>query len=141
MNETVNLHLPQFEATDRIMHDDFNDAFDKLDAAVAAVTASSAANTAALGNKTRIVTGSWSGNGSSPRTIDLGCTPKLLIVLGYFNSKAAISVAVPGLASICYSDTTSSTSSYFVLSGSTVTINSNAWFNNTDTTHRFIAFC
>ena len=35
MDYTQNLNLPQFEETDRIMHGDFNDAFDKIDAAVA----------------------------------------------------------------------------------------------------------
>ena len=34
MNQTTNLHLPQFAETDRIHHDDFNDAFSKIDAAV-----------------------------------------------------------------------------------------------------------
>lgn len=34
MNHTTNLHLPQWEETDRIQMDDFNDAFDKIDTAV-----------------------------------------------------------------------------------------------------------
>ena len=37
MNHTQNLNLPQFAETDRIHHDDFNEAFDKIDAAVPAM--------------------------------------------------------------------------------------------------------
>ena len=36
MDYTQNLHLPQWVATDRIHHDDFNDAFGRIDTAVAA---------------------------------------------------------------------------------------------------------
>ena len=36
MNQTQNLHLPQWEADDRIMRTDFNDAMASIDAAVAA---------------------------------------------------------------------------------------------------------
>ena len=35
MDYTQNLHLPQFEETDRILHGDFNDAMSKIDAACA----------------------------------------------------------------------------------------------------------
>ena len=72
MNETSNFHLPQFEASDRIHHDDFNAAFEKIDTAVAA-----------KGN-CRIAYGSYTGSGqygsSHPNTLDLGFEPKLVIV-------------------------------------------------------------
>ena len=42
MTTTPNLHLPQWEASDRIMMDDFNDAMQSIDAACAAATAKSA---------------------------------------------------------------------------------------------------
>lgn len=51
MNETINLHLPQFEETDRIMHGDFNDAFAAIDAALAAGT--------------KIAYGSYTGTGGT----------------------------------------------------------------------------
>ncbi len=34
MNYTQNLHLPQWEGSDRIHHDDFNEAFRKIDKAI-----------------------------------------------------------------------------------------------------------
>ena len=51
MNETINLHLPQFEVTDRIHHDDFNAAFAAIDTAVAAGV--------------KITCGSYTGNGGT----------------------------------------------------------------------------
>lgn len=37
MNQTQNLHLPQWEKTDRILHDDFNAAFAAIDTGIKAV--------------------------------------------------------------------------------------------------------
>ena len=69
MNETVNLHLPQFEASDRIMRTDFNDAFAAIDEAVP-----------------RIVTGSYVGDGAYGRdnicSLTFDFEPKLIIICG-----------------------------------------------------------
>ena len=65
MNQTANLHLPQFAASDRIHHDDFNDAFAKIDTAVT----------------NRIKVGSYTGNGAATRTIDLGFTPSAVLIV------------------------------------------------------------
>lgn len=66
MATTQNLHLPQFDGSDRIHHDDFNEAFDKIDTALATVP--------------RIVLGSYVGNGAASRTIDLEARPKFVLV-------------------------------------------------------------
>ena len=76
MDYTQNLHLPQWEKTDRIMMDDFNDAMSKIDAAMP-----------------RIVTGSYTGDGTTngSHVIDLGFRPKVVIVAngdGILNSTA-----------------------------------------------------
>ena len=52
MTTTPNLHLPQWEETDRIQMDDFNDAMASIDTAVAAA-----------GN-CKIVTGTYTGTGT-----------------------------------------------------------------------------
>ena len=52
MTTTQNLHLPQWEADDRIMRTDFNDAMQSIDAGVAAA-----------GN-CKIVTGTYTGTGT-----------------------------------------------------------------------------
>ena len=78
MDYTQNLHLPQFAETDRIHHDDFNDAMSKIDMAVGAMP--------------RIVTGSYTGTGeygaSHPNTLTFDFAPKLIFV-------KAFSAAVP----------------------------------------------
>ena len=70
MTETTNLHLPQFEASDRIHHDDFNAAFQAIDTAVS--------------GKSGIVTGSYTGDGSygstHPRILHFAFQPKLLLI-------------------------------------------------------------
>lgn len=58
MDYTQNLNLPQWEADDRIMHGDFNDAMSKLDAGVA--------------ERCKVITGTWTGNGADNRQLDFG---------------------------------------------------------------------
>ena len=66
MNYTENYQLPQWEKSDRIMMEDFNDAFQKVDTA------------------TRILVGSYTGNGKSgednPRSLSFTFTPMLVII-------------------------------------------------------------
>ena len=79
MDYTQNLHLPQWEASDRIMHGDFNDAFAAIDAAVAEkadATTVAALQSAVAG----IVTGKYTGNGTSSRTIYVGFRPKAVFL-------------------------------------------------------------
>lgn len=72
MNHTTNCNLPQWEADDRIHHDDFNDAMAKIDAGVAAA-----------GN-CKIVTGTYTGTGEygeeHPNTLTFPFEPKLVII-------------------------------------------------------------
>ena len=63
MTKTTNYQLPQWEETDRIMMDDFNDAMAAIDAAMP-----------------RIMTGTYTGDGAATRTISLGFTPKCVYV-------------------------------------------------------------
>ena len=130
MNETVNLHLPQWEATDRIHHDDFNDAFAAIDTAVAA-----------SGN-CHIYTGSYEGDGTSGRTIDLGFTPKLLIVFGYYgesNKVAILFLTQNGQRHVATGTTTIETG-YTTLNGSRLTFSAGIYGNVRDTTNYYIAF-
>ena len=62
MEHTTNYSLPQWEASDRVTRGDMNDAMSAIDTA--------------LGAKREIVFGKYTGNGSYPRTIELGFTPK-----------------------------------------------------------------
>ena len=66
MNYTQNYQLPQWEKTDRIMMDDFNDAMSKVEDGLGAIP--------------RIITGSYTGNGEASQEINLGFRPKAVIV-------------------------------------------------------------
>jgi len=62
MNYTENYQLPQWEKTDRIMMEDFNEAMLKLDGSV------------------RVVCGTYVGNSAASRSINLGFAPKAVFV-------------------------------------------------------------
>ena len=72
MTETQNLHLPQWEDTDRIMRTDFNDAMAKIDTAVAAA-----------GN-CRVAHGSYVGTGTygidNPNSLTFPFRPLILLM-------------------------------------------------------------
>ena len=130
MDYTQNLNLPQFEASDRIHHDDFNDAMEKIDAAVAAA-----------GN-CHIYTGSYEGDGTSDRTIDLGFIPKLLIIFGYYSesSKVALLFLTQGKARHIVNGTTTIGTGYTALNGSQLTLSDRIYGNVNGTTNYYIAF-
>lgn len=73
-NKTENYGLHAWEPGDDFMRTEFNENFQKLDAALAGLQSS-------LGNKLEIVTGSYTGNDAATRTITLGFRPKLVIVV------------------------------------------------------------
>ena len=93
MDYTQNLHLPQWEETDRIHHDDFNEAFAALDTAVAA-------NSAAIENGVKIATGSYVGTGacgeSNPNSLTFDFVPKLVFVFSDNDSGGQI-IWTPGV--------------------------------------------
>ena len=91
MTHTTNYNLNKFEATDRVTRDGFNDNADAIDAALksvsdAAGTAQStasgalAAAQAAAAAGCRVVVGTYTGDGTKERTIDLGGQPKAVYV-------------------------------------------------------------
>ena len=75
MTKTTNYQLNQWAKSDRVMMDDFNADNAKIDAALKA----NADAIAAVG----YVTGTYTGTGSYPRTIDLGFQPKAVVVTTY----------------------------------------------------------
>ena len=78
---TTNYQLHQWVPGDNLLRTDFNEDFAKIDAGIksAADAAAGAASTAA--GRARIVTGSYTGNGSS-KTVSLGFAPKAVWVRG-----------------------------------------------------------
>ena len=70
MTTTQNLHLPQWEADDRIMRTDFNEAFAKIDEG--------------MSGGLKVETGSYIGNGlygaEHPNTLNFDFAPKLVLI-------------------------------------------------------------
>lgn len=86
-NYTENFGLCQWETTDQVLRTDFNEDNAKIDAALAVKaeqadldTLNSTVQQLQL-DVTKIVFGAYSGNGTASRTIDLGFTPKALLVV------------------------------------------------------------
>lgn len=70
MNYTQNLRLPQWEGSDRIHHEDFNEAFDKIDEAIAVCP--------------HVEIGSYVGTGTygedNPNTLTFSFAPKVVVI-------------------------------------------------------------
>ena len=98
-NQTANFGLNQWEATDKVLREDFNADNAKIDAALAAA-----------GN-CKIAAGSYVGTGTygkgSPTTLSFRFTPKLLLLLPYSDQKNACmaSNGTPSLLAINWGHT------------------------------------
>ena len=90
---TSNYQLHQWVPEDDFLRTDFNTDFQKIDAALAGLEANKAAqsNLAALqssisaaqstaNGRARAIKGTFTGNGSAPRTISIGGTPKIVFL-------------------------------------------------------------
>ena len=67
-NHTDNYNLPQWEATDAFRREDFNEAFSKIDTAIAGAGA-------------KIAIGFYTGNNAEERTFALDFTPVAVLVI------------------------------------------------------------
>lgn len=122
MNYTQNLRLPQFDGSDRIHHDDFNEAFDKIDEALA--------------GGVKIATGSYMGTGSTgannPCSLTFDFAPKLIFVASATcnssNPKIFPLIGINGVSHTCRQVGYTSGSTYkctWTFSGNTV-----SWYSD-----------
>ena len=82
-NYTTNYQLNQWEAGDQVLRTEFNQDNQKIDTAVAGkadLTQLSEVEALALG-RADILLGSYTGDGASSRTIDLGGKPRAVLLL------------------------------------------------------------
>lgn len=87
MNYTKNYQLNQWEETDRVLREDFNTDNQKIDDT--------------LGRKCEAVFGSFVGDNSPQRKIELGFTPQAVLLLGQYptvvrNESVYGGLALPG---------------------------------------------
>lgn len=74
MNKTENYQLNQWDKTDRIQMEDFNADNAKIEAALELLSAD------------KIYFGSWTGDGTANRAIQLPFAPRFILVLGVYYS-------------------------------------------------------
>ena len=81
-NYTAHYQLHQWEPEDSFLRTDFNEDFAKIDGALGGKAEQSAVDTLAeqVAGKSELVTGSYTGDGEASRTIDLGFSPKAVLL-------------------------------------------------------------
>ena len=164
-NHTTNYQLCQWEATDKVLRTDFNEDNAKIDAALSAHDAELEAQgtalegkassgalsaltqrTTALENREAVVSGTYTGNGSSV-TVNLGFKPKFLFIAApHPNSGYSYDeLFAMGNESCMTAQTRSNgpeviTSCSFTDTGFSITSSSSGGLNRTGDTNYYTAF-
>ena len=128
MTKTTNYQLNQWAKSDRLMMDDFNADNAKIDAALKAV----------VDGTMQFITGSYVGDGTEDRVIDLGVTPKLVIVIGTYSSASSMISLLTQEVCCHVADSANITKTFFALEGSTLHVNNAKYHNRADATIRYI---
>ena len=108
-NHTTNYALNLWEANDKFVREEFNENTSKIEAALVnhdvALAAETAARTSAvntinttLANKIGVIGGTYNGDGTERRFINLGVTPKAVILFESSGRTYEFSAYVGGLA-------------------------------------------
>ena len=127
-NKTPNLNLHAWSKTDPVQLSEFNENFAALDAAIAPL-------------QNQIVLGSYTGNGASTRTVNLGFAPAFVILLGYHGETsftANITIAGPSFAFYIRSEC--GATEYVRTTDTGFKITSSYYHNGNGRTERYIAF-
>ena len=127
-NYTENYQLPLWAADDAFLRTEFNDANQRIDAALASASAD------------RMFVGSYTGNGQNNRTIQLPCTPKLLIVFGYINGNAALGLYTQQDGRRVTESCAGPSSYDITLNGDAIQIQNKDWNNANGKVITYIAF-
>ncbi len=128
MTKTTNYQLNQWAKSDRLMMDDFNADNAKIDAALKAV----------VDGTMQFITGSYVGDGTEDRVIDLGVTPKLVIVIGTYSSASSMISLLTQEVCCHVADSANITKTFFALEGSTLHVKNAKYHNRADATIRYI---
>ena len=108
MDKTRNYQLNQWAAGDKVQRIDFNADNDKIDGAIAAVSARAGALETGKADKTaldaakatipKIAIGTYTGSGAASRTISLSFTPKAVLVMTQDGHTRSSNYIMGGLA-------------------------------------------
>ena len=155
-HQTTNLGLHSWEPEDNFLRTEFNDNFSAIDSALAAETAraqaaeGAKATTAALNAlrddlNAKIVTGTYTGDGTQGRLISLGFTPQAVILCHKDGTMATSYACLGGIAlpnHPCIFTTSSgvtTTAIEIATGGFTVTDEDGSWTNSTTREFYYIA--
>ena len=127
-NQTTNYQLNQWTKSDRIMLEDFNADNQKIDAALKAVA----------DGTMQFITGSYVGDGTENRVIDLGVVPKLVIMLGTYSTATSMISLLTQEVCCHVADSANITKTFFALEGSTLHVKNAKYHNRADATIRYI---
>ena len=136
MTKTEHYNLPQWEATDRVLREDFNEAFDNIDTALAEIQAALP--------KPEVMTGTYIGTNDSdePTVIPLGFQPTAVLINAAASSFGNQSALILPNAGISYNGRTMAeitengfTVATVIYSGMTLTPHLNA-----DQLYGYVAF-
>ena len=84
-HQTTNFQLSQWEANDEVLRADFNGDNLKIETALTAVKA--VTDVAFTPENSHIVIGSYTGDGMASRKIDIGFTPKAVLVMPRYGER------------------------------------------------------
>ena len=151
-NQTSNYGLNQWEATDQVLREEFNQDNQKIDAALstnAAAISAEAAERAATA--TRFICGSYEGTGVSGAIhYSLGMKPKFLFLIPLVGTSSSYYVGLLAAETFClplhsdYGVTGSTTMVSFTDDGFSIIHSSNLLekaFNRLGVTYRYLAIC
>ena len=110
------------------MLDDFNADNQKINAALKAVA----------DGTMQFITGSYVGDGTENRVIDLGVVPKLVIMLGTYSTATSIISLLTQEVCCHVADSANITKIFFALEGSTLHVKNAKYHNRADATIRYI---
>ena len=128
MTKTTNYQLSQWAKSDRLMMDDFNADNAKIDAALKAV----------VDGTMQFITGSYVGDGTEDRVIDLGVVPKLAIVFGTYSTDSGMISLLTQEACCHIANIADVSTNSFALEGSTLHVKNSKYQNRANTTIRYV---
>lgn len=127
-NQTANFGLNQWAAEDSVLREEFNADNAKIDAALAAL------------GRELIYTGSYVGDGTSKRTIQLPITPKFIILMGRVLQSGMIGIFTQDTHMYVTKDSVGMSADYApLLSGSQLIIQNEEWCNHNGQSVHYIA--
>ena len=123
---TEHYQLHQWQPQDPFLRTDFNEDLQKIDAALGALSVE------------RIAHGSYVGDGTNDRVIQLPWKPQILILFGKINSNAAINFFTPYASRYVVSECGDDSQFNILLEGDTLRVQLPTWNNHSGETFHYV---